>query len=463
MNKFYLLALTLFITGCTVGPDYQQPKTDLPSEWNSYEKIDMNVSEDTKKWWESFNDSALSGLINRGMENNLDIKIAMSQVDAMIGEAESIDSNFYPQIGVGGASTRTQNTVSMLSNSQKGQLYTNNVFGFSLSSFELDFFGKWKRASEAAKAIILQSKFVQSQVQQTLITNICLSYLKLRFLDDTFDKINRLGTYQLEMVALSKAKFDQGTATDIEVSQSKRELLKINDQMSDLKAQIKTVENHLLMLTGGVPGEKISRGLSISDLYSKRIPIPAGLPSDLLARRPDILAAEQALIASNANIGFVRADYFPSFSLTAALGQQSLDLSTILKHPQNFYNFGASVYMPLFDGGYIKGKENEAIAYKQQSVYAYKKTILSALEEVDDLLFIHSTALDKIQSLELQEKKVFEETRLINQRYLGGVMRYSFLLQSSIISVTTSENLVSEQYSFLSNQTLLIKALGGGF
>jgi multidrug efflux system outer membrane protein len=463
MNKYYFFPLVLFIVGCTVGPDYKRPSAELPVEWNSYEKMDMNVSNETKKWWESFNDSALSGLINKGVENNFDIKIAMSQVDAMIGEAESVDSNFYPQIGVGGSSTRAQNTASMLSNSQKGKLYTNNVFGFSLSSFEIDFFGKWRRASEAAKATILQSKFVQSQVQQTLITDICLSYFKLRFLDDRFDKVNQLAVYQREMLALSEAKFNQGTATDIEVSQSKRELLKINDQMSDLKAQIKTVENHLLMLTGGVPGEKISRGLSISELYGKRISIPAGLPSDLLARRPDILAAEQALIASNANIGFVRADYFPSFSLTGALGQQSLDLNTILKQPQRFYNFGASVYMPLFDGGYIKGKENEAIAYKEQNVYAYKKTILSALEEVDNLLFVHSTTQDKIQSLELQEKKVFEETRLINQRYAGGIMPYSFLLQSSVTSLTTSENLVNEKYSFLSNQTLLIKALGGGF
>jgi multidrug efflux system outer membrane protein len=463
MNKFYFIFISLFIAGCTVGPDYVRPKTELPKEWKNYAKMDVNVSNNLQDWAEPFNDLALSELIKKGIKNNFDVKIAMSQVNAMIGEAESIDSNFYPKINLGGSTTRTQNTASMLSNSQKGKFFINNVFGLSLSSFEIDFFGKWRRASEAAKATILQSQFIQSQVQQTLVTDICLSYFELRFLDDMLDKTNKLHSYQFEVGALTKAQFDQGVVTDIELSQAQRELLKINDQINDLKSQIKKVENHLIILTGGASDEKIPRGLKISELYSKHVTIPEGLPSDLLTRRPDILAAEQALIASNANIGFIRAQYFPSFSLTGAFGQESLSLGSILKSPQNFYNFGASVSMPLLDGGFIEGQENAAIAYKQQNIYTYKKRILSALEEVDSLLYVHSATLDKIQSLELQEKKVFNETKLINQRYVAGIMPYSSLLQSSILSLKASENISNEQYAFLSNQILLFKALGGGY
>jgi len=450
------------MTGCAVGPDYVKPNVDNLKKWNDYNKTEESKAvKDSTKWIAEFNDTALNSMVQKGLANNYDLKIAVSQVDAMVGHAETIDSNFYPNIYLGGASTRVHNSKDVTSSA--GLTYTNTAFGLGLSNYEIDFVGKWRRADEMAKAELLQSKFALEQVRQNLVAEICLSYVKLRYLDDALQKAEQIKTYQSELLDIDKARVENGVITELELSKTHIELLKANDRINEVKSQIKALENKMCLLIGVLPNTEIPRDKSLAELYERHKIIPKGAPSELLTRRPDILASEQALIASNANIGFIRAQYFPSISLFGLFGQQSIEFSNIMKHPQSFLNAGLGVNLPIFTGGLIEGRENMAIAYNKQSLYEYKKTVLAALQEVDTFLYQRNISYENVDSLKTQEEKALIEKNILNEQYLSGVTLYATFMRSSINYVNTSGSLVYGQLQFLSNEILLAKALGGSF
>jgi len=460
MNKRALLAAvvmlgTLFIAGCAMGPDYERPETTMPE---AFEQVtDGGPSIANLNWWELFGDEQLNALVRIALEQNRDMAIAVSRIEEARAALGFVRSDQYPQFEVSAGANRGNaipgtSVITPISN--------NFVLAGNLS-FELDLWGKLRRSTEAAQAELLATVDAGNSVLITLISDVASAYLLLLDLDTRVAIAERTLDTRIESLGIIQARFDRGTVALIDVNQAQIEKYDAEAQLASLQREDVQVENLLNVLLGQHPGaiEREQR-----DIYSlEPLKVPAGLPSELLERRPDIRVAEQTLAAQTARIGVAEAIRFPSLSLTGSLGLASDELSGFFSSDNETWGLSAGLIAPVFNAGRNKRRVEVEVARTEQALLNYEQTVLQAMREVEDSLVGVHTYKREVHARENQQKAAASGAMLSRARYNGGVTSYLEVLESErslfraelLASSTRREQLVS--------YVTLYKALGGGW
>jgi len=461
LRRHWLILVTLLIcTGCAVGPKYKRPTLTVPE---GYRGLAPDAGQQTsasladEKWWTVFQDPQLQQLIRTALVQNYDVRIAATrilQAQAILGITRA---DQYPTI-TGGASTtnaRAQRTKVLPEFESSA-----NEVNLSLV-WELDFWGKFRRATEAARASLLATEWGKRAVISSLVSNVATAYFQLRELDLELEISKRTLDSRKQSLNLVEIRARGGVTALIDVRQSEQLVYTAAGSIPDLERRIEQQENFLSVLLGNNPGP-ITRGKSLVE-NSVLPTVPAGLPSSLLEKRPDIQATEQQLVAANARIGVAKAAYFPQITLTAIAGYQSPALTDLFTGPAGFWNFGGQLLQPIFTGGRIRSNVRLTEAQQQEAVLFYQSTIQQAFREVSDSLIAYRKDQEFRQQQELLAVAAADTVRLANVRYSGGVSSYLEVLDSDTRYFDAQLALAQAQLNERLALVQLYNALGGGW
>jgi outer membrane protein, multidrug efflux system len=457
-----LLSFLVLASGCMVGPNYQRPPVETPQAWRFEDKEAKDVA--NTAWWEQFNDPVLNDLIQTALKENKDLMIAAARIGQFVGQMETTRAPLFPQIGAGGFAGRQRTSevygATQLENVRTAHPTFNDFEIFLNASWEIDLWGKVRRATEAARANILSTEEARRTVILTLVTSVANSYVSLLDLDKQLGVTRRTAQSYKEAYDLFKLRFEYGIVSEVEVSQTKSQYEQALSNIPFFERLIAQQENALCVLLGRNPGP-IPRGKTIDQLNLPTV--PAGLPSDLLASRPDIRQAEQNLIAANANIGAAKAQYFPSISLTGLFGFTSSDLGKLFYGPAKVWSFGAPIAAPIFTGGAISGQVKSAEAIQQQTLFQYQKVIQTAFREVDDALVDQQRTREQITALTQQVESLRDYVRLGRLRYDNGYTSYLEVLYAENLLYTAELKRTEVQGLLFQALVNCYKAMGGGW
>ena len=451
--------LAVCLAGCTVGPDYQRPTVVSPDAW----RMDYPKATDVAntKWWEQFGDPVLNELVETALRENLDIQIAAARVDQFIGALTSTRSQLFPQIGYGADASRIRaSAVGQPPLPPGADPYFSLYQGSLGASWQLDLFGRVRRLTEAAQAQVYASEQAQHGVVLSLVTSIATSYILLRALDRQLQIAQSTANNFTATARLFELRFKSGIVAKTEVMQIRSQQQQALAAIPAFEQAIAAQENLISILLGRNPGP-IARGKTIDQLVAPQI--PADLPSALLQRRPDILQAEQNLVAANANIGAARALYYPNISLTALLGTVSTVFSSLLSDPASTSLLAVGITGPIFTFGGIEGQVASAEAQTRQALLVYRLTILGAFRDTNDAL---TGSQKKISEVAFQQERVLalrEFARLSTLRFDKGVSGYLEVLVAEnelFAAELAAVRLLADRYIQLIN---VYQAMGGGW
>ena len=462
MKRIYCLVLIAFIllAGCKLGPNYKRPKIDTPSVYRAADQqagTQNAASLGDEKWWTVYQDPELQQLIRTALTENYDVRIAASRVmqaQALLGITRA---DQFPTVtaGAAGSNQRIPRTVA-------GPETNTGAMAVNLSLFwELDFWGKFRRATEAARANLLATEWGQRAVMTSLVSNVAASYFQLRELDLELEISKQTLSTREESLRLVKVRAQGGVTSMIDVRQSEQLVYGAAANIPDLERRIEQQENFISVLIGKNPGP-IVRG---KPLIENAIPatVPAGLPSALLERRPDIQSAEQLLVAANARIGVAKAAYFPQIALTGVGGFQSSALTSLFSGPAGFWNAGAQLAQPIFTGGRIRSGVRLSKAQQQEAELFYKQTIQQAFRDISDSLIAYIKNQEFRQQQELLTKAAEDATRLSDVRYRGGAASYLEVLDSDTRYFSARLSLAQAELNERLALVQVYNALGGGW
>ena len=459
--RLFLLSAALLLSGCTVGPNYKRPTVAVPG---SYRGTISDQAAQTQlaalgdqKWWDIFQDEQLRALIRSALTQNYDSRIAAFRVLEAQAQLGITRADQFPTVGAGAGISDTRTAQSKFL-----PAFETSTGQVNLSAaWELDFWGKYRRATEAARANLVASEWARREVLSTLVANVASAYFQLRALDLELEISKRTLTSRQESLRLTRILADGGSTTLLDVRQAEQLVFTASAEIPVLEQQIEQQENFLSILLGQNPGD-IPRGQILTE---QRQPpeVPPGLPSSLLERRPDIQQAEAQLVAANAEIGVARAAYFPQISLSGAGGFQSSALTSLFTGPAGAWSFGASLTQPIFTGGRIRSQVRLAEARQQTAMLFYQQSIQGAFRGVSDAL----VAYHKTREFRAQEELLFrsaqDAARLSHMRYTGGVTGYLEVLTNETNAFSAELGLVQAQLSELLAVVQLYQALGGGW
>jgi multidrug efflux system outer membrane protein len=446
----------MFLTACTVGPKYQRPKVQVPATFRgAAPDTEQQASMADLPWWEVFKDPALQELIRTSLQQNYDLRIASERVVAARAQLGITRSQQYPNVNIN----------SPFTGGKSDSAFSSNFFRLAPDAiFQLDLFGALRKATEASRAQMLATEDAQRNVILTLVGDVAGYYFHLLTLDAQLDVARSTVQMQQESLKLTNLRLQHGTATRVEVLQAQQVLDAANAQIPDIERQIAQTENALNMLAGGLP-DRIKRGDILS---AQHLPpqVPAGLPSDLLTRRPDIHAAEQNLIAANANIGVARAAFLPSIALTGgvggAFGRTSIASSDTPTH-FGIWSYGVALSQPIFNAGRLRNNLRVTESQQRQAVLSYQKAIQNSMREVSDAL----TGYDKLREVRTRQeasvKGLRESLQLSNERYKAGITAYYEVLDAQRSLFAAEQGLAQARGNELQSLVTLYTALGGGW
>jgi outer membrane protein, multidrug efflux system len=457
-NYAIALLLAMPLSACMVGPDYQRPEVDVPAAWRLGATEAGEIS--NIAWWDEFQDPVLSSLVRTALANNKDLMIATANVDQTAAQYGIVHSAEFPQLSAGATAERQRlsKTTALGSGSGRGLF---NDFGVNLSaSFELDIWGRLRRASESARASLLASQQGRGTVVLTVVATVASGYIQLRALDRQLEIAEYTSRSLGEAARLQRIRFEEGAVPESDYRQAESQYQEAAARVPELERQIAQQENSISVLLGHNPGP-IPRGRDIDTLFFPAV--PDGLPASLLERRPDIREAEENLIAANADIGVAKAAYFPDISLTGLLGLESAQLSDLFKGSSKVWSFGAGVLQPIFNAGRIRSQVARAEALQQEALYTYERSIISAFQDVENAL-IDRTKFGQIRGEQAKNVAALRRFRdLAELRYKEGATIY--------LEVATAEqSLFNAQLAYVTTQSQLFqsyanlyKAMGGGW
>jgi multidrug efflux system outer membrane protein len=453
----FLLALTLF--GCAVGPNYQRPSVGSPPSWRFEEKEAREVA--NTAWWEQFEDPVLNDLIQTALKEDKDVKIAAARVEEFMGRHVTTCAALFPQVGTGASAGRSRSTEkgpAPFSSAVENPADSYQVF--LNASWEIDLWGKLRRATEAARGDLLSTEEGRRAVILTLVTSVASAYVNLRGHDKQLDIAKRTVESREESYNLFKLRLQKGVISETELYQAKSEYEQALATIPFLEKTIAQQENLLSVLLGRNPGP-IPRGKTVDELVLP--PVPAGLPSDLLANRPDIRQAEQDLIAANARIGVAKSLYFPSISLTGLFGSASTDLSNLFSGPAKVWSFAAPLTAPIFTGGAIRGQVRSAEAVQQQALLRYQQSIQASFREVEDALVDQKKSREQLEVQARLLESLRNYVRLARLRFDNGYTSYIEVLdvERSLFNAELAQ--AQTKGVFFQALVNLYNAMGGGW
>lgn len=451
--------LLLMMTGCAIGPDYRRPDVDIPAAWRFEEKEARDLA--NTPWWEQFNDPVLNGLVTTALQENKDLAIAAARVEEFFGRYFSTRGDQFPLISGSGSGGRERVTEEGSTPVPAGVDTTFDYYqAFLGGSWEIDFWGKYRRASESARAELFQKEEFRRAVVLTLVSSVASAYIDILALDKQIEITLRTIETRRQTRDYFQLRFDKGIISEVDVSQSEAEYQDAMARLPDLELSLVRTENALSVLLGHNPGP-IPRGLTIEQLTLPGV--PSGLPSDLLERRPDIRAAEQALIAANAQIGVAKSLYFPAISLTGAFGTVSADLSELFSGPSKAWNWTVPITMPLFTAGRIGGEVKAAEALEQQALHSYLQTVQNAFREVDDALAGRAKTQQKLDAMVKNVDALKNYARLARMRYDEGYTSYLEVLDAERSLYNAELSYTDTLNGLFRSMTSIYKSMGGGW
>ncbi|MCE5262745.1 MAG: efflux transporter outer membrane subunit [Deltaproteobacteria bacterium] len=448
MRKIWI-ALSLFLlSACTVGPDYVRPTAPAPARWTVAYQAAADLA--NAEWWRQFGDPVLDNLIETAVRENLDLKVAAARVDQFLGALDTTRSQYFPQISAAYTGIR-QRQAEMPNESHQATVN---------ASWELDLWGRIRRANEASQAQIVGSEAGRRGVLLTLTANVASGYLTLRGLDRQLEVTRATEKAYAESLKLFRLRFEYGTVSQLEVAQAESQYEAARQSIPAYESLIRQQENLIQLLLGRPPGP-IPRGKGLDELTAPGI--PAGLPSELLERRPDILQAEQALIAANAQIGVAKAAYFPRISLTGALGVASADIGRLVAPGTDIWSAGGQIAAPLFSFGGLSGQVKQAEAQEQQALFLYRQSILTGFREVEDALVKATKGREQLEAQERQVRALEEYARLSRLQFEAGTSSYLQVLDAdrSLFSGRLAFN--QTRFDLLTAIVSVYKSMGGGW
>jgi len=456
--RFFIL-FTVFLSGCMVGPDYRRPDIEAPAAWRVDKAEAGEIS--NLAWWEQFQDPVLARLVGQALENNKDLEIATANVDQAFAQYGITRAAQWPQVDAGASASRQRlsETAGPVPPPAGRQVFKD--FDASLSaSFEIDVWGRLRRASESARASLLASEEGRRTVLMTLVSTVASAYIQLRALDRQLDIAQRTSQSLGEAARLQQLRFNEGAVPESDYRQAESQYQTAAAQVPELERQVARQENFISVLLGRNPAP-IARGREIEALLFPAV--PDGLPASLLERRPDIRQAEQNLIAANADIGVARAAYFPRISLTAALGFESAALSDLSKHTSRFGAIGAGVTLPIFNAGRIRNQVAQTEAFQREALSSYQKSILVGFQEVEDAL-IDRTKFSQAREVQARNVAALQRFRdLAALRYKEGATIYLEVANAEQSLFNAQLAYVATQSQLFQSYANLYKAMGGGW
>lgn len=464
--RFVILCAAALLTGCVVGPNYQRPAVPVPANFRSPTPLPGESSSLADlKWFDVFTDERLQELERTALEQNYDLRDAVARVEAARANLGITRSQQYPNFAAAA-------DLSTVRSSRDGQLplpaalvpSQNRTFGsatLELLSFELDIWGRLRRATEAARANLLSAEETRKAVITTLVSDVATQYFDLRELDSELDISRRTLATRQASLELIRNRQNGGVATLLELRQGEELVYTASETIPALQQEIEQTENAISLLLGKNPGDVV-RGRSLTEQV---LPpnVPAGLPSALLERRPDIRAAEAYLVAANAQIGVAKAAYFPQISLSGFLGGQSNQLTSLFSGRSGVWTFTPQVTQPIFTAGRLKSNVKLAEALRESALVEYEKAIQTAFTDVSNALIAHQRVRESREQQELLVAALQDRTRLAYVRYRGGVDTLLNALDADRDQFQAELNLAQLRRSELLSVVQLYKALGGGW
>ena len=454
-----LLPVLLALGGCLLGPNYSRPTIDTPANYRF--PIGETADVANTAWWEQFQDPVLNDLITTALAENKDVKIATARVDQFLGQFVTTRAGLFPQVGASFLAERSRASQAGPVPLPAGLSPVYNTFEPLLSaSWEIDLFGKVRRETEAARASLLASEEARRGTILTLVASVASAYVNLRSLDRQLEIAKATTDSRAESVHVFTLRFNGGDVSQMELAQSQSEYEASLATIPQLEQQIAQQEDALSILLGRNPGD-IMRGRALPDLVMPAV--PAGLPSDLLERRPDVVQAEQNLVAANALIGAARALYFPSISLTGLFGSTSGEFSKLLNASARVWAFAGSVSVPIFTAGSISGQVQQAEAQQQQALFKYQQAIQSAFQDVDDALISVQKSREQLVVQGRQVDALATYAHLARLRFEGGYTSYIEVLDAERSLFNAQLSYTQTNAAVFSSLVSLYKAMGGGW
>ncbi|HKE42212.1 MAG TPA: efflux transporter outer membrane subunit [Casimicrobiaceae bacterium] len=448
------------LAGCMMGPDYVRPQFDTPSAFR-FEPTAVAETADTA-WWKQFGDPVLDAMIEEALANNANLKVAVANVEQAAGVLTQTRSQLFPQIGYTATGERLRATEAG-ADRVTARVIPNPQTAYQAlltASWEIDLWGRIRRLSESALANVLATDDARRAVILSLVASVASDYISLRGLDEQLVIANETLNAYGDSVKLFQLQFQYGQVSQMNVAQVQSQYETAAAQIPVIESQIAQTENALCILLGRNPGP-IERGKSIDKLTLPSV--PAGLPSQLLERRPDLMQSEQQLVAANAQIGAAKALYFPTISLTGAFGGASSDLSKLFTGPARVWNYAGQAIGPIFTFGAVSGQVAQAEGGQQAALYNYQNSIQNAFADVANALI----ASQKLQEQSAAQARLVaalkDYARLSTLQYNNGYTSYTTVLQAEQSLFPAELTLASVRAQVFSSNVNIYKAMGGGW
>lgn len=466
MTRLLIPALTaVLFCSCTVGPNYRRPAIAVPGAYRGPAGQSAGTQDASSfgdlRWMEVFQDAELQRLLKTALDRNYDIRIAAARVEQAAANVGIVRADQFPNAGTDAAYNRTKSSGAAVPFLPGFSGVTNTIASVTPSvSWAIDFWGQYRRASESARAQLLASESAQQAVRASLVAAVANAYFQLRELDLELSVTNRALETRRDSLRLTQIREQGGVASLVEVRQAESLVTTATATIPQIQQQIEQTENQINILLGNNP-DAVVRGLPLDQ---QKIPqLPPGLPSALLARRPDIRRAEQTLIAANAQIGVARAAYFPNIVLSAYSGFQTASFGDIFTKGSWIWGLTPSLSLPLFTAGRIRSTVNLTEAQRTEAVLSYQQTIQQAFREVSDALIAFARSGEFRAQQETLTATYRDAARLSEIRYRGGVTTYLEVLDSERNVYSAELTLARARLNELASVVQLYNALGGGW
>ena len=445
--------LAVLVAGCTLGPNYKKPTIDTPQGENPADYAVFTQ----QNWWTMFNDPVLTQMEDEALKYNWDLKAAIARVDEARAEVTIAGADQLPSLSAGASTGRQGNSAGSGEATSRAGL---------TASFELDLWGKYRRMKESARAQLLATEAARDTVRLTLTADVAKTYFQMLMLDEQIKIAQQTLKAREENVRIYKSRYEAGYATEVDLRRVQANMSSVKAEEEQLRLSLAKTETALAVLLGQSPRvmveQRQARGKDLNEVTL--VPdVPANLPSDLLQRRPDVMTAEQNLIAANANIGVARASYFPDISLTAAAGYASNALSSLFTGGAGVWSLGADAVAPIFNGGKIKAENKKAEAQYREMLANYQKTVQLAFKDALDAINSNQMYREIYDSYLAQTNDMRRSYELTKKQENAGLIGVTDLLSVEENLLSSEMSLASSRNNELDAVVDLVKALGGGW
>lgn len=469
MNKLIsrmlaVLVPAFLLAACSAGPDYRRPDMVLPENWPAQGNAAQKVSTTSEQWWHLYSDAVLDQLEDEALAHNSDIQVAAARVLEARAQLGITEADQYPSVSANASGSRTKTTLkgvlpypSYLPRTQNSWLATLNA------SYQLDLWGKYRRASEAARADLLSAESARETVRLSLAAQVAQQYFTLVSLDAQEAAIRRLLASRQERLELNRKQRAVGVISAYDLHQAEADEAAVESQLTSLLQARDKQETTLTLLLGRSPRDVMGSDLHRGSPALPVVSVPDELPSELLLRRPDLKDAEQRLVAANARIGVARAQYFPSIGLTAYAGGQSVAFSSLFTSPAGIFQFAANVSQPIFDAGRVGYAVDAATARREQALIQYKQAVANAFGDVRNALSAQESARKILASESLRSDALAQAYKQADLRYRAGIASRLELLDVERNYLEAQLNRLDAERAQRSAVADLFNALGGGW